>query len=267
MYVSVLDRTIQELRETSGNTETATGTVSSGVTAASAIAALQEASGKGSRDSTLSAYRGYSLIVELCIELIRQFYDLPRQFRILGAYGAEQFVSYSNAGLRPRHQGEEFGQDMGYRLPLFDIRVEAQKKNAYSRVAQNELAMQFFKMGFFRPEMTDQALLCLDMMDFDGKDAVVQQVARSGDLYRKLTDYMQLSLALAAKADPQAVEVISRDVMATLGGSGMAGGGQMISAPADSAGGGADLPKEEPKAVSRARERAQNVGQPGKEEA
>ena len=39
IYVNVLDRTIQELRETSGNTETSTGNISSGVTAASAIAA------------------------------------------------------------------------------------------------------------------------------------------------------------------------------------------------------------------------------------
>ena len=88
IYVSLLDRTIQELRETSGNTETSTGNVSSGVTAASAIAALQEASGKGSRDSTQATYRAYPRIVNMCIELIRQFYDLPRQFRIIGEYGA-----------------------------------------------------------------------------------------------------------------------------------------------------------------------------------
>ena len=74
-YIAVLDRTIQELRETSGNTETSTGNISSGVTAASAIAALQAASGKGSKDSTQTSYRAYTHIVELCIELIRQFYD------------------------------------------------------------------------------------------------------------------------------------------------------------------------------------------------
>ena len=44
-HIAMLDRTIEELRETSGNTETSTGNVSSGVTAASAIAALQEAYG------------------------------------------------------------------------------------------------------------------------------------------------------------------------------------------------------------------------------
>ena len=137
VYVNVLDRTIQELRETSGNTETSTGNISSGVTAASAIAALQEASGKGSRDSTQAAYRSYSEIVDLCIELIRQFYDLPRQFRIVGQYGMEQYVSYTNAGIQPQHQGNDFGQDMGFRLPVFDIQVSAQKQNIYTKVSQN----------------------------------------------------------------------------------------------------------------------------------
>ena len=90
VYVGILDRTIQELRQTSGNTETSTGNIASGVTAASAIAALQEASGKGSRDAAKSSYRCFERIVGLCIELIRQFYSLPRQFRILGQYGAEE---------------------------------------------------------------------------------------------------------------------------------------------------------------------------------
>lgn len=55
IYVSVLNSKIQELRETSGNNEASTGNTPSGVTAASAIAALQEAPGKTSRASTLSA--------------------------------------------------------------------------------------------------------------------------------------------------------------------------------------------------------------------
>ena len=68
-------------------------------------------------------------------------------------------------------QGTAFGQDGGFRLPVFDIKVTAQKKNVYTKVSQNELALQFFQLGFFNPQMTDQTLMCLEMMDFDGKDA------------------------------------------------------------------------------------------------
>ena len=224
-YINVFDRTIQELRETSGNTETSTGNISSGVTAASAIAALQEASGKGSKDSTRTSYRAYGQIINLCIELIRQFYDMPRKFRILGQYGAEQYVSYTNAGIQPEHQGNDFGQDMGYRLPVFDVTVSAQKKNVYTKVSQNELALQFFQLGFFNPQMTDQTLMCLDMMEFDGKDGIMQKVSQNGTMYQKLLQYMQLALVMAQKVDPMAAEQIAQDILMTTGGAGIPASG------------------------------------------
>ena len=262
MYVNVLDRTIQELRETSGNTETSTGNIQSGVTAASAIAALQEASGKGSRDSTQAAYRAYSQIVDMCIELIRQFYDLPRQFRIVGEYGMQQFISYTNAGIQPQYQGNDFGQDMGYRKPVFDIKVSAQKRNVYTKVSQNELAIQFFQMGFFNPQMTDQALMCMEMMEFDGKDMLMQRVAQNGTIFQKLQQYMQLALALAQQYDPAAAEMIAQDVMTFMGsaaGAVPAAGGNAQMFQSDHIAG---LGKSEPTNVTNARQRTSNASQP-----
>lgn len=256
-YLNLLQWDVNELRETSGNTETSTGTTSSGVTAASAIAALQEASGKGSRDSTLSAYRAYSEIVNICIELIRQFYNMPRKFRILGQYGSEQYITYTNQGIQPQHQGMDFGQDMGMRIPFFDIKVSAQKKNVYTKVTQNELALQFFKMGFFNPQMTDQALICLDLMEFDGKDAVMQKVSQNGTMYDKLMQYMQLALMLSQAAAPQYVEQIAKD-MQSMG----------MQAQAQMGGGAPTMPGSkaiagEPANVSKARARSANASQPG----
>lgn len=259
-YVAVLDRTIQELRETSGNTETSTGNVGSGVTAASAIAALQEASGKGSRDSTEAAYRAFSLIVDMCIELIRQFYDMPRQFRILGQYGTEQFTSYDNSNLQPIHQGYAFGQDQGFRLPVFDIKVSAQKKNVYTKVTQNELALQLFDKGFFNPQMTDQALTCLDLMDFDGKDIIMQKIARNGTMFQKLIQYMQLSLVFAQAMRPDMVQGISQDIMQTMGGmtaTGGGGGSQMMQSDHI-----AGIGKKENTRTQNARERSSQASQP-----
>ena len=259
-YIAVLDRTIQELRETSGNTETSTGNISSGVTAASAIAALQEASGKGSKDSTQTSYRAYTQIVDLCIELIRQFYNFPRQFRIVGEYGMQQFVSYTNAGIVRQHQGNDFGLDMGFRLPVFDIKVSAQKKNVYTKVSQNELALQFFKYGFFNPQMTDQTLMCLEMMDFDGKDGIMQKVAQYGTMYQKLVQYMQLAFNLAQGVDPSAAKKIAQDIMQTMGGGATPmgrGSAQMFQS--DHIDG---IGKKEPGVVANARSRANEATQP-----
>ena len=73
---------IDELKETTGNRDISTGGTTSGVTAASAIAAMQEAGSKLSRDNSKAAYRAYRKIINMVIERIRQFYDLPRCFRI-----------------------------------------------------------------------------------------------------------------------------------------------------------------------------------------
>ena len=258
-YIAVLDRTIQELRETSGNTETSTGNVSSGVTAASAIAALQEASGKGSKDSTQTSYRAYTQVIDLAIENIRQFYDLPRQFRIVGEYGMQEFTSYSNAGIKQQYQGNDFGVDLGYRLPVFDIKVSAQKKNVYTKVSQNELALQFFQHGFFNPQMTDQALMCLEIMDFDGKDGIMQKVAQNGTIYQKLQQYMQIALTLAQAVDPSTAQMIGQDIMQTMGGAAPMGGGNAQMFQSDHIAG---IGKKEPGIVANARSRSNEATQP-----
>lgn len=258
IYATVLNNKIQELREISGNTETATGSTPSGITAASAIAALQEASGKGSKASTLSAYRAFTKIVEMCIELIRQFYDMPRKFRIVGQYGMERYVTYSNRGLQPQSQGQDFGFDMGYRLPVFDVKVSAQKKNVYTRVSQNELALQFFQLGFFNPQMVDQALMALDMMDFDGKDGIMQKISQQGSIYQKMLLYQQLALTLAAKYEPGMVEGLSQDILSGMG-MPTVNIGASTSGPVDNVGG---LSKPEIAQVRNARESAQSAGQP-----
>lgn len=260
-YINLLDRDIQELRETSGNTETSTGNISSGVTAASAIAALQEASGKGSRDSTQGSYRSYSEIVELVIELIRQFYNMPRQFRILGEYGAEQYISYTNQGLQLQQQGSDFGMDIGPRLPVFDIKVSAQKKNVYTKISQNELSVQLYQMGAFNPQMADQVLMMLDMMEFDGKDGLMQKIAQNATLFKKLIQYMQMALEFANAVRPDMVEAIAKDIMQTMGqsgGGGMMGGSAKMFESDHIAG----IGKKEPTIVANSRERAAGASQP-----
>ena len=203
IYLNVLDRKVEELKETTGNRDVSTGGSTSGVTAASAIAAMQEAGSKLSRDSNKAAYRAFREIVLLVVELIRQFYDLPRQFRIIGANGEQSFISYTNAGLLPQAQGTDFGVDMGYRVPLFDIEISAEKASPYSKLSQNELALQFFGAGFFNPQLTDQALACLEMMDFDGKDRMMQRIAQNGTLYQQLMQTRQQAVAMAQAVDMQ----------------------------------------------------------------
>ena len=201
IYVEVINNKIDELKETTGNRDISTGGTTSGVTAASAIAAMQESGSKLSRDSNKASYRSFRKMCLMVIELIRQFYDMPRCFRIMGENGAARYVQYSNAGITPQMQGIEMGIDMGYRLPLFDIEVTAQKQSPYSKMSQNELALQFFGHGFFNPQMADQALVCLDMMDFDRKEFIMQKIAQNGGMYQQMMMMQQQMMQLGAMVD------------------------------------------------------------------
>lgn len=192
IYVQVINNKVDELKETTGNRDVSTGGTTSGVTAGSAIAAMQEAGSKLSRDSNKASYRVFRQICLMCIELIRQFYDLPRCFRIMGENGVARFVQYSNQGIVPQAQGMDFGMDMGMRIPLFDIEVTAQKQSPYSKMSQNELALQFYSAGFFNPAMADQALVCLDMMDFDRKEFIMQKIAQNGGMLQQMMMLAQM---------------------------------------------------------------------------
>jgi hypothetical protein len=199
--------------------------------------------------------------VELCIELIRQFYDMPRQFRIVGQYGMEQYISYTNKGIRPIDQGTVFGQSLGYRTPAFDIKISAAKKTAYNKMAQNELAIQFFGLGFFNPQLSDQALMCLDMMEFDGKDALLQKIARNGTMYQMLAQYMQLALQLAQTYEPQMVPGLSADITAVMGG-GMPTMGGVAGNQTFAADNNVGNKQKEPANVKNSRQQSNNASQP-----
>lgn len=206
---SVIDvRTIKvdELKETSGNRDFSQGATSSGVTAASAIAALQEAGSKLSRDMIKQSYFTYAKLCRLVIELIRQFYTISRVYRITKGNEQYQYVRISNAMLqRPDENDQEFGIASGGRQLHFDIKVAAQKASPFSRAAQNELAKELYGAGFFNPQFADQVLLALSMMDFDGKDEITAKIQQNATLAAEnqqlKANIIQMAQMLASTGD------------------------------------------------------------------
>jgi hypothetical protein len=177
IYVTVAQMKIEEMKDTAANRDVNSGGTGSGVTAAAAIAALQEAGNKASRDMISTSYRAHTAITSLCVELIRQFYDEKRSFRITGdTPGSYQFVDVNNAGIREQPVGVDSTGATLYRRPVFDLKIKAQKKNPFSRMEQNERAKELYGLGFFNPERAQEALGALEMMEFEGIDKVREQV-------------------------------------------------------------------------------------------
>ena len=197
---------IEELKEISGNRDMTQGGTTGGVTAASAIAALQEAGSKLSRDMLKSAYRAFAKECYLIIELMRQFYDEQRVFRIVGQSGENQFVPFSAQALRPQPVQAVGGVELGSREPIFDIVVSAAKKSTFSRLSQNETAKECYQLGFFKPENADAALAALDMMDFEGIEKVRQRVRQNGTLAQKLEQLQAQMAVLLQTQDRPAAE-------------------------------------------------------------
>ena len=212
IYTNFLTQKIDELKYVTSNQDYNNGVAPSGITAASAIAALQETAGKNARSSNRTFHRAFRDVCYQIVELIRQFYDVPRTFRINPDGMEEQFVQYSNEGLKPQAQ-MTMGMDMGLRLPEFDIDISSEKANPYKKMEINDLALSFYNAGFFNPQMTDQALACLNMMDFNKRDEVMHKIRENGTLQEMLLMYQQMALQFATQLNPALGQQVANQIL------------------------------------------------------
>ena len=247
IYVNFLTQKIDELKFVTSNQDANNGVAPSGVTAGSAISALQETAGKNARSSNKNFHRAFRDVCYQIVELIRQFYDIPRTFRIMPDGMREQFVSFDNGGLKPQPQMLA-GTDLGLRTPEFDIDITSEKANPYKKMEINELALNFYNQGFFNPQMTDQALACLGMMDFTKKEEVMQKIQENGTLMEMLVMYQQLALQYAGMVSPADQEQVANMILQQNGQPVPQGGGGQI----DLDGGGEHPYNERARAQARA---------------
>ena len=170
--LQLLQFKVDELKETSGNRDFAQGSTNFGVTAASAIMALQEAGNKLSRDMIKSSFRAYSNICYLILELVRQFYTEPRSFRIMGKGGQNEYITYQSGDVLGR-------KTFANKLPVFDIKIVPQKQNPYQSTRQNELAKEMFGLGMLDPARKNEAKMAIKLMDFYGKEELLKRLDNS----------------------------------------------------------------------------------------
>ncbi len=204
--LNILQMKIDELKETSSNRDFSQGSTASGVTSGAAISALQEAGNKQSRDMICASYRSYTRECYLAIELMRQFYDETRSFRIIGETGKYEFVDFNNKMMQgepipPAYAGQELeeGYIELFRKPVYDIVVKPQKRSPYSKMAQNELAKEMYNMGFFNPQLAEQSMTALELMDFDGIEGVKEKV-QQGQTLMNMVNQMAQELAMLKSA-------------------------------------------------------------------
>lgn len=215
--VTMREMKVAELKEVSGNRDFSQGGTTSGVTAASAIASLQEAGSKLSRDMIKASYRSFAQVGYLCIELIRQFYTEPRMFRIIGQQGNMEFIEFSGQQIAPKQTGDGFMEST--RIPVFDIKVQAQKASPFSTIAQNERAKELYQLGFFRPDNADQSMMALEMMQFEGIEMLKQKISQNGTMFQKMQQLTPIVMMIAQELDALKGTQYTPQIAQILGGS------------------------------------------------
>lgn len=183
---------IDQLKETSGNRDVAQGGTTGGATAATAIAAMQEAGSKLIRDLNKTLYRGTRDEAYLMVETMRQFYTEPREFRVEEEDGHYHFVKYISGLVEDgvKNNGVEF-----------DINIIAEKQSPFSKAAQNEIIKEMYGMGLFAPENSQAALVCLEGMEFEGKEKIKGMVKENSVFLQQFTGAMNFIMNLA-QMDP-----------------------------------------------------------------
>ncbi len=153
---------IDALKRDSGQTDITRGEYDTGVTAASAIIALQNAASKRTRNVIGRIYDGYIRIIHMIISRISQFYDDTRVVHISGENGIiAQYYIPPQMPIDP--------------LFSFDIKVKARKKNMYEVTYNNELAEKLFNSGVI------SAQDMLELMNFEGKEAIQKKLTQKSN--------------------------------------------------------------------------------------
>lgn len=256
-----------DIKQDSGQSQWTRGETAGGVTAASAISALQEAGGKITREHTLMLNQGFKKIVEQVLWLVCQFYTEKRERMITGRDGnsrkvmmsAEHLLGYDlppenmppeEALLKmdAKFPGANGAPGLGSRIrntayrkaekrrknnlepPPYAVQVQVSRRNPLRVQAQNELFIQAYTMAAQAGQQFPLRML-FELLNVDGKDRimpVLEQVDQQTQMMEQLMQEVQMLRESNANMKGT-LDEYNKQMIANVQNAGapMPGGGQM----------------------------------------
>ena len=154
----------ESIKQESGANEFSRGSVTGGVTAASAIAAMQEMSNKRARMIARVLHESFRDAVRLEIEVEREFNFFTRRVNVTVDGELKECTFESAMLMRRTGSGKTL-------LPIeFCISIKAQQETKYAAMSQNELALRMLQSGMMTPAQA------VELMVFEGKDQLLKQI-------------------------------------------------------------------------------------------
>ena len=169
-----------DIKQDSGQNQFSRGETAGGVTAASAISALQEAGGKITRLRTNVFNQGFQSIVEQIMWLISQFYDNKRTVLVTGRTPSE---GDRDIDASPSHL---FGKSKNAN-PCYTVQVQVQRRNPLRQQAQNELFMQAYSMAAQAGASFPLSVL-FELLHVDGKEKILPILKQSETMYQQMQE-------------------------------------------------------------------------------
>lgn len=161
--LSYMLNTRQAIKEESGSNDFSRGNATGGVTAASAITALQEMSGKRSRMEVRRAHYGFKQAVRMLVEVMREFEAVDREVDI--TVGGRPLKVIANKLMYKTIQGQA--------LPIeFQISIKPVRETRFTKMANNELVLQFCSM--FQGQL--DPVILMEAMEFAGQEVVLEKL-------------------------------------------------------------------------------------------
>lgn len=215
--VNVQMRQFQDdIKMDSGQNQFTRGEGGSGVTAASAITALQEAGGKTARMRTASLHAGFKRIAEQVLWLISQFYDKERRIILRGLEaqtGTEREVAISTS----RIYGENGKKAGSLPPPPYTVRIQVQRRNPMRIQAENEMLLQMYAMAAQGGTPIPLPVIA-QMLHFDGKDKIMpmlqqaDQTAQQMQMLAQQNEQLQVQLQQTQEQAGAQVQDMSKQI-------------------------------------------------------
>lgn len=172
-----------DMKMDSGQNQFSRGEVSGGVTAASAISALQEAGGKITRMRTNVLSAGFKKIVEQILWLVSEFYTDERTALVVGE-GFEPIP----LNLSAEHLMGKRKRAGSLEPPPYTVSIQIQRSNPMRVQAQNDLMIQAYTMAAQSGQNFPLSVL-FQLLNVDGKDRilpVLQEVEQTTQMMQQL---------------------------------------------------------------------------------
>lgn len=158
----------QSIKNEAGSNDQSRGQTAGGVTAASAITALQDMSTKRSRMEARELQRGFKECVRMMIEIMREKSIVPRDIVITLA-GQPAVLPFDSRSLF-REDGD------GHKVPIEAIiAIKTSRQTRFSRMAHNELVLQFISMF----QGTADPLIMMEALEMDDKEQIIDQIRKA----------------------------------------------------------------------------------------